>query len=114
MNRSSFLGSLDATERSDTRFVTSGLMSDTDRQVYFSDHVIELQNAEDEKRRRIRDARRRAEKAQVSPVSGEDLFFAASLAGEFGSSKPFVVPPLSFSLRRAGWPSTTPLGNRRI
>ena len=64
--RSSFLGSLDATERSDTRFVTSSLMSDTDRQVYFSDHVIELQNTEDEKRRRIRDARRRAEKAQVS------------------------------------------------
>jgi pre-mRNA-processing factor 40 len=39
-------------------------MSDSDRQLYFADHVIELQAAEDEKRRRIRDARRRAEKAQ--------------------------------------------------
>jgi hypothetical protein len=39
-------------------------MSENDRQLYFSDYVIELQNAEDEKRRRIRDARHRAEKAQ--------------------------------------------------
>ena len=39
-------------------------MSETERQLYFSDYVIELQNAEDEKHRRIRDARRRAEKAQ--------------------------------------------------
>lgn len=39
-------------------------MSDSDRELYFSDFVIELQTAEDEKRRRIRDARRRAEKAQ--------------------------------------------------
>jgi pre-mRNA-processing factor 40 len=39
-------------------------MSDSDRQVYFADFVIELQAAEDDKRRRIRDARRRAEKAQ--------------------------------------------------
>ncbi len=39
-------------------------MSETERQLYFSDFVIELQNAEDEKQRRIRDARRRAEKAQ--------------------------------------------------
>jgi pre-mRNA-processing factor 40 len=39
-------------------------MSDSDRQLYFADFVIELQAAEDDKRRRIRDARRRAEKAQ--------------------------------------------------
>lgn len=39
-------------------------MSDADRQLYFADFVIELQAAEDDKRRRIRDARRRAEKAQ--------------------------------------------------
>jgi hypothetical protein len=39
-------------------------MSDSDRQLYFADFVIELQSAEDDKRRRIRDARRRAEKAQ--------------------------------------------------
>lgn len=39
-------------------------MTDSDRQVYFADFVIELQAVEDDKRRRIRDARRRAEKAQ--------------------------------------------------
>jgi len=39
-------------------------MSDSDRQLLFADYVIELQAAEDDKRRRIRDARRRAEKAQ--------------------------------------------------
>jgi pre-mRNA-processing factor 40 len=39
-------------------------MSDSDRQLYFADFVIALQAAEDDKRRRIRDARRRAEKAQ--------------------------------------------------
>jgi len=63
---STFLSSLTPTELLDTRFATTSphIMSDSDRQLYFSDHVIELQNAEDEKRRRIRDARRRAEKAQ--------------------------------------------------
>lgn len=39
-------------------------MSASDRELYFSDFVIELHAAEDEKRRRIRDARRRAEQAQ--------------------------------------------------
>jgi pre-mRNA-processing factor 40 len=39
-------------------------MSDSDRHLYFADFVIELQSIEDDKRRRIRDARRRAEKAQ--------------------------------------------------
>jgi pre-mRNA-processing factor 40 len=39
-------------------------MSDSDRELYFSDFVIDLHAAEDEKRRRIRDARKRAEKAQ--------------------------------------------------
>ena len=39
-------------------------MSESDRELYFSDFVIELQAAEDEKRRRIRDAKSRAEKAQ--------------------------------------------------
>ena len=58
------MSSLDDTEKADARFAISINMSETDRQLYFSDHVIELQNAEDEKRRRIRDARRRAEKAQ--------------------------------------------------
>ena len=39
-------------------------MSASDRQLYFADFVIELQSAEDDKRRRIRDAHRRAEQAQ--------------------------------------------------
>lgn len=39
-------------------------LTDSDRQLLFADFVIELQAAEDDKRRRIRDARRRAEKAQ--------------------------------------------------
>jgi len=58
------MSSLTDTEKSDSRFEISINMSETDRQLYFSDYVIELQNAEDEKRRRIRDARHRAEKAQ--------------------------------------------------
>lgn len=61
---SSFVSSLTEAEKSDARFTVSQHMSDPDRQLYFSDYVIDLQNAEDEKRRRIRDARRRAEKAQ--------------------------------------------------
>mmetsp|Transcript_21102 Transcript_21102/g.43329 ORF Transcript_21102/g.43329 Transcript_21102/m.43329 type:complete len:897 (+) Transcript_21102:208-2898(+) len=60
----SFLSSLDETERNDSRFSVSPNLSDSDRQLYFADYVIELQTIEDEKRRRIRDARRRAEKAQ--------------------------------------------------
>ena len=60
----SFLGSLNDKDKVDARFVASPSMSDSDRQLYFADYVIELQAAEDEKRRRIRDARRRAEKAQ--------------------------------------------------
>jgi len=63
---STFLSSLTPSELADPRFAVSSPhhMSDSDRQLYFSDYVIELQNSEDEKRRRIRDARRRAEKAQ--------------------------------------------------
>ena len=60
----SFLASLDEKDKTDKRFIVSPAMSDSDRQLYFADYVIELQAAEDEKRRRIRDARRRAEKAQ--------------------------------------------------
>jgi len=60
----SFVSSLGDDEKNDPRFIVSSHMPESDRQLYFSDYVIELQNAEDEKRRRIRDARRRAEKAQ--------------------------------------------------
>lgn len=61
---SSFFTALDDEGKSDSRFQVSTAMSDSDRELYFSDFVIELQAEEDEKRRRIRDARRRAEKAQ--------------------------------------------------
>lgn len=61
---SSFLASLEKDELNDPRFLASSLMSDSDRELYFSDYVIELQTAEDEKRRRIREARKRAETAQ--------------------------------------------------
>jgi pre-mRNA-processing factor 40 len=61
---SSFMSSLTDTEKSDPRFQLSTNMNETDRQLYFADYIIELSNVEDEKRRRIRDARQRAEKAQ--------------------------------------------------
>jgi pre-mRNA-processing factor 40 len=60
----SFFSSLSEKEKADSRFATSTRLSDSDRQLYFADFVIDLQQAEDDKRRRIRDARRRAEKAQ--------------------------------------------------
>lgn len=64
VRRSSFAFSLNEKSRSDPRFQVSAVMSESDRELYFSDFVIELQAAEDEKRRRIREARHRAEKAQ--------------------------------------------------
>ena len=60
----SFLLSLSAEDKADARFQTSNLLNDSDRQLYFADYVLTLQKAEDDKRRRIQDARRRAEKAQ--------------------------------------------------
>eukprot|EP00751_Fragilariopsis_kerguelensis_P023796 CAMPEP_0170878998 /NCGR_PEP_ID=MMETSP0734-20130129/31404_1 /TAXON_ID=186038 /ORGANISM="Fragilariopsis kerguelensis, Strain L26-C5" /LENGTH=894 /DNA_ID=CAMNT_0011261899 /DNA_START=1 /DNA_END=2685 /DNA_ORIENTATION=- len=60
----SFLVSLPEKDKADSRFATSVLLSNSDRQLHFADFVIELQKLEDDKRRRIRDARCRAEKAQ--------------------------------------------------
>lgn len=60
----SFFSSLTQSDKDDSRFKVSPSMTDPDRQLYFADFVIELQAQEDDKRRRIRDARRRAEKAQ--------------------------------------------------
>ena len=70
--------SLTDLEKSDSRLEISINMSETDRQLYFSDYVIELQNAEDEKRRRIRDARHRAEKAQRDAFKGRLVELAKS------------------------------------
>lgn len=61
---SSFASSLSDASKSDPRFQTSDAMSESDRELYFSDFVLELQAAEDEKRRRVREAKHRAEKAQ--------------------------------------------------
>lgn len=61
---SSFLSSLADEDKNDSRFVVTAERSDEDRQLYFSDYVIELQVVEDDKRRRIREARERAEREQ--------------------------------------------------
>jgi pre-mRNA-processing factor 40 len=60
----SFVASLNEDEKGASRFEVSSEMPDDDRQLFFADFVTDLQLAEDDKRRRIRDARRRAEKAQ--------------------------------------------------
>ncbi len=62
--------SLSDAEKDDPRFKISPHLSESDRQLFFADFVIELQAAEDDKRRRIRDARRRAEKAQREAYRG--------------------------------------------
>lgn len=61
---SSFISSLKDGDRADARLAISSTITDSDRQLYFADFVIELQAVEDDKRRRIRNARRWAEKAQ--------------------------------------------------
>jgi pre-mRNA-processing factor 40 len=72
----SFLSILNEEDANDARFVVTSERSDEDRSVYFADFVIELQAAEDDKRRRIREARQRAEQEQ------KDLFreYLAELA----------------------------------
>eukprot|EP00979_Chaetoceros_neogracilis_P016657 scaffold8946_cov268-Chaetoceros_neogracile.AAC.23 len=60
----SFVSSLGDKNRIDANFVVSPHMSDQERQLYFADHVLDLQALEKEKTRRIREARRQAEKAQ--------------------------------------------------
>lgn len=60
----SFFASLDDDKKNDQRLATNGAMSESDRELYFSDRVLDLQNEEDEKRRRIRTSKLRAEKAQ--------------------------------------------------
>jgi pre-mRNA-processing factor 40 len=60
----SFAASLSEEEKTASRFEASSEMPDDDRQLLFADFVTDLQLGEDDKRRRIRDARRRAEKAQ--------------------------------------------------
>jgi pre-mRNA-processing factor 40 len=59
-----FVGSIDENHRDDARFRSSPELPNADRELHFANYVLELQGAEEERRRRIRDARRRAEKAQ--------------------------------------------------
>jgi pre-mRNA-processing factor 40 len=60
----SFFASLNADDMVDCRFATSAVMTDADRQVYFADYVMELQVLEDDNRRRAREVKRQAEKAE--------------------------------------------------
>jgi pre-mRNA-processing factor 40 len=60
----SFVASLKDAERADSRFIPLPERSNEDRQVYFADFVLELQANEDDKRRRIRDSRQRAQLEQ--------------------------------------------------
>mmetsp|Transcript_19954 Transcript_19954/g.22989 ORF Transcript_19954/g.22989 Transcript_19954/m.22989 type:complete len:810 (+) Transcript_19954:750-3179(+) len=80
----SFRASLSDKDMADKRFTVSEMMSDLDRQVFFADYVTELQAVEDEKRRRIRDARRRAEKAQRDAY--RDLLRKCAREGAVGLS----------------------------
>ena len=61
---SSFVSQLNEDEKNDPSFVVSQNMSDSDRQLFFADYVIQLQTLEDEKQHRILEANQRAEKAQ--------------------------------------------------
>jgi pre-mRNA-processing factor 40 len=60
----SFVASLTDAEKTDSRFILLPERSSEDRQVYFADFVLELQAKEDDKRRRIRDSRERAQQEQ--------------------------------------------------
>jgi FF domain len=60
----SFFASLTDADKSDSRFILLPERSNEDRQVYFADFVLELQAREDDKRRRIREARQRAQQEQ--------------------------------------------------
>lgn len=63
-SRASFVGTLEESQRNDPRFQSSPTLPDSERELLFADYVLDLQAAEEDRRRRIRDAHRRAEKAQ--------------------------------------------------
>jgi pre-mRNA-processing factor 40 len=66
----SFFASLADSEKADSRFIMLPERSNEDRQVYFADFVLELQAKEDDKRRRIREARQRAQQEQKDAFRG--------------------------------------------
>ena len=59
-----FVSSLTDDDKTDTRYSLSEHMTDSERQLYFADFILDLQDAEEERRQRIYEARRKAEKAQ--------------------------------------------------
>lgn len=80
-----FRSMLNEKDNSDIRFAVNPHMSDDDRQLYFSDFVLELQAMEDDKRRRIRDAEERAEREQrdafrsaLAELAVQGMLFPAS------------------------------------
>ena len=58
------VASLTDEDKADGRYCLSEHMTDSERQLYFADFILDLQDAEEERRRRIYEARRKAEKAQ--------------------------------------------------
>eukprot|EP00956_Cyclotella_meneghiniana_P015814 scaffold24563_cov43-Cyclotella_meneghiniana.AAC.2 len=60
----SFISSLNEEEKNNPKFTVSSHMTDSDRQLFFADYVIQLQTNEDNKQRRILESNQRAEKAQ--------------------------------------------------
>lgn len=77
---------MDDDHRNDPRFQSSAALPDSERELCFADYVLELQAAEEERRRRIRDARRKAEKAQKEAYS-ETLRKLASQGSILPSSR---------------------------
>mmetsp|Transcript_24319 Transcript_24319/g.67324 ORF Transcript_24319/g.67324 Transcript_24319/m.67324 type:complete len:856 (-) Transcript_24319:222-2789(-) len=98
----SFLLTLSDEDKKDSRFATSHEFTESERQLYFSDFIIELQKAEDDKRRRVQDERRRAEKAQRDNY--RELLHALAVKGKilpysrWREIEEFVIPDDSFKL----------------
>ena len=59
-----FVSSLTDDDKTDNRYSLSEHMTDSERQLYFADFILDLQDAEEERRQRIYEARRKAEKSQ--------------------------------------------------
>lgn len=59
-----FVSSLTDDDKTDSRYSLSEHMADSERQLYFADFILDLQDAEEERRQRIYEARRKAEKSQ--------------------------------------------------
>jgi pre-mRNA-processing factor 40 len=89
----SFIGTLEESHRNDPRFQASPALPEPDRELCFADYVLELQAAEEDRRRRIRDARRRAEKAQKEAYT-EALRKMAYEGSLLPSSRWHTVEPL--------------------